>query len=1106
MVRRASIIFLELFAGLLAGFVLFAVVGAWWLSSGPIKLTFLSPYIEEALSPEDGTLAVEIDDTMLVWAGWDRAVDIRVRNLRLRNFVREELALLPDISIGLSLRALARGMIAPTSLEIISPRVTGIRDKSGQISIGFTPNEKDALAPENAILLRLLGELMSSPDPDQPFGYLREIIIKNANLALDDRMLGNTWRAPSSDIEIRRDDNGIRAAGHVDLDIDGQRSRIDGEAFFNAKTNKLHLATNFAGFDPGLLARNSDNPFWRKLAAFDLAMSGELGLQLTLGADVEAAQFNVSTRLGEFRGDIVFGADGYSYRSNVEIKNVPGTRLNEIYPELATFASIKAALDGRLTVFGTIDGRVIESEFEIELGAGDVALPKLLPRSIPIRGGQLRGRMEDDFSRFQIRDANLALDKGQAALNITGGTVGANLSVRVDGIVRDIPVDHVDQYWPQKIGTDARDWIIPNIRGGTVREARVGFVLRMQKNDTSTSNLESLNGAIQVTGATVNYFDPMPVAEQVGANMTFTKDRFDIAVTTGRLGSIKLRQGSVVITGLNDIDQYIAIDFEADGPVKDAMTLLDQKPLEFIGPFGLDLPTVSGSAAARVNLKFLLAKNLTPKDVAVGAAANLKAMTLRGFGVDLTDGDLSMAITGKGMNITGVGRLNGVPVSLNWNEDFAQAKGIVRRIGLNGNLNQAARVALNLPPLEILKGDVATKATYTSFTDGRIEIVANADLKTATVDLPAIQWRKPAGTDGSAYVFVIQNKSGDTLIEDLSVETGDMRLSARIVPSKGGGGISKAEIRNFEFAGNQMRGIVSAMDNSGYEVRLSGKQINVAPLMEGETIDMPLSIQANFDKVLFGGNKVLHNVIVSQLSRNGPKWSRIALDANLTAGQDGAKSTLKVSFLPTKNGQRLRVDSNNGGLLLQTFDWSNKVLGGQLRIEGLQAKPDSPINGAFVFNNFKVKEAPAFARVLQYASLTGIFSALGQKGLDFDSLQGRFTYNNDVIRTNDTIAKGSDLGVTIEGSLAIEKETVNMSGAVIPNYTLNQIIKSVPVIGPIMTGGEGVFAANYNITGPLGDPTVNVNPLSVLAPGLLRKLIEQKVKPLSDKDLDSSGD
>jgi hypothetical protein len=38
--------------------------------------------------------------------------------------------------------------------------------------------------------------------------------------------------------------------------------------------------------------------------------------------------------------------------------------------------------------------------------------------------------------------------------------------------------------------------------------------------------------------------------------------------------------------------------------------------------------------------------------------------------------------------------------------------------------------------------------------------------------------------------------------------------------------------------------------------------------------------------------------------------------------------------------------------------------------------------------------------------------------------------------------------------------------------------------------GQGLFAANYQVTGSAADPQVSVNPLSALAPGFLRRLFQ----------------
>ncbi len=61
---------------------------------------------------------------------------------------------------------------------------------------------------------------------------------------------------------------------------------------------------------------------------------------------------------------------------------------------------------------------------------------------------------------------------------------------------------------------------------------------------------------------------------------------------------------------------------------------------------------------------------------------------------------------------------------------------------------------------------------------------------------------------------------------------------------------------------------------------------------------------------------------------------------------------------------------------------------------------------------------------------------------------------------------------------------------IIPAYALNSAISEIPVIGTIITGGpgEGVFALNYALKGTMRRPKFQINPVSAIAPGILRNM------------------
>ena len=67
---------------------------------------------------------------------------------------------------------------------------------------------------------------------------------------------------------------------------------------------------------------------------------------------------------------------------------------------------------------------------------------------------------------------------------------------------------------------------------------------------------------------------------------------------------------------------------------------------------------------------------------------------------------------------------------------------------------------------------------------------------------------------------------------------------------------------------------------------------------------------------------------------------------------------------------------------------------------------------------------------------------------------------------------------------------MNLGGTFVPLFGVNNLFSQVPLLGPLLGGGrhEGLLGLNYKITGSAANPELNVNPLSVLAPGFLRQI------------------
>ena len=139
---------------------------------------------------------------------------------------------------------------------------------------------------------------------------------------------------------------------------------------------------------------------------------------------------------------------------------------------------------------------------------------------------------------------------------------------------------------------------------------------------------------------------------------------------------------------------------------------------------------------------------------------------------------------------------------------------------------------------------------------------------------------------------------------------------------------------------------------------------------------------------------------------------------------------------------------------------------------------------------FDVLNAPLLARLLTVASLQGIGNLLGGDGIAFEQLEAPFALRNQLLQLGRGRLYGSQLGLTFEGWVNLNNDTLDLGGTIVPLYGVNWTIGRIPIIGQLLRGseGEGAFAFTYGIRGALADPAISVNPLAALAPGFLREL------------------
>jgi len=242
-------------------------------------------------------------------------------------------------------------------------------------------------------------------------------------------------------------------------------------------------------------------------------------------------------------------------------------------------------------------------------------------------------------------------------------------------------------------------------------------------------------------------------------------------------------------------------------------------------------------------------------------------------------------------------------------------------------------------------------------------------------------------------------------------------------------------------------------------------------------LDLSSAILAGFN------DESLTNATLKLTSRNG-QVRQAAMDGRF--GQ--ASASLRLSPQADMM-EKLEVRSSNAGALLRFADLYKRMYGGDLVISAQLGRKGQ--SGSIDVARFTLRDEPALGRIVA-AQPAGGSKRINVSEVAFQRLQGSFDRRAGRVQLRDGIIWGPQVGIKLDGTVDFARDRTDLTGTFIPAYALNNAFARIPLVGPLIGGGanEGLFAVSFRITGPASAPTLTVNPLTAVAPGIFRKFLE----------------
>jgi hypothetical protein len=194
-----------------------------------------------------------------------------------------------------------------------------------------------------------------------------------------------------------------------------------------------------------------------------------------------------------------------------------------------------------------------------------------------------------------------------------------------------------------------------------------------------------------------------------------------------------------------------------------------------------------------------------------------------------------------------------------------------------------------------------------------------------------------------------------------------------------------------------------------------------------------------------------------------------------------------------ENGQPVFVIlTADAGALLRFTDLYKRMNTGAFSLQ--ISATGEPLDGILTIRRFAILDEEVLAQLnAQPGAPGGKPIITDPRNVQFNRLAATFTLGSGRIVIKDGVISGPVIGASIEGTIDYAKSGIDLRGAIVPAYLVNNLFNKLPIIGQLLGGeNEGIFSINYRAVGPLSSPSISYNPLSVVAPGFLRKLFEDR--------------
>ena len=1030
-----------------------------------------------------GAIEITLDD--------DWAPRLRLEDLRLLQGQGSTLMALPDLRLSFDATAfVTERALRPASLRIIGGAVVLRRREDGSLDLRI--GTQGEMAPING-LADLFARIDSALNT-LVLSKLDLIEVEAASLTLEDARLRRTWTMGDGRITLENREDVLAAEVGMTL---ATATGIPAQAVVTLVRPKGQARVRVTAMVEGVAAADiaAQTPVLGWLGVLDAPISGQILAEVS-DDGLSALNAQMSLGAGALRPDQVARPIGFDSASMALTYDPMRGRvvLSDLSIDSAT---LRLKASGKSYPIGAAGevltgplGKRLPTAFlgQVQISEAQIDPAGLFERPLRFSAGAMDARLTLDPFRLELGQVSLIEETGRR-MTLSGkiDALAEGWQVALDLALDAIAHDRLLQLWPKGVVPGTRDWVGQNVAEGLLVDVKAA--LRVTQGQEPRLAL-----GYEFDGAEVRFLRTLPPIRNGRGRASIEGRTYTIVLDSGTVeaplgGEIDASGSVFAVPDITDKPAQAEIRLRTESSLTAALSLLDLPPFGFMAKAGRSPDLGEGRAVMDTRLSLPLARRVEVKDVTYDVRGQILALSSKALlpGKTITAEGLTLTANPEGLRISGPGRIGKVPFDVVFTQGFAPAQRGKSRVEGQVTLSQetVAEFGLGLPQGMVSgSGRADVVIDLDRGAPGQLRLSSN--LAGIGLTLPPVGWTKAAGARGSLEVEA--TLGAQPQIRRLALQGGGLTAEGAIT-LRADGGLAEARF-----------GSVRLNDWLAGAVTLTGRGAGRPPdiAVTGGTIDL-----RRFDPPAQGGagaaqaqgalSLSLDRLIISEgialTGFRGTFTQRGGFNGSFRGSVNG-EAAVSGTAIPSRHGTAIRLASQDAGAALRAAGVFSSARGGTLDLRLTPRAQKGVYDGRADLTRLRVRNANVLAELLSAISVVGLLEQLNGEGIFFSEAQADFILTPQAIEITRSSAMGASLGVSMAGLYGTQTKRLALQGVVSPIYLLNGI-------GAVLTRrGEGLFGFNYALRGTSDAPQVQVNPLSILTPGMFREIFRSPAPAL----------